>query len=76
MINTGDKIKCSNNHTYTFSKCPGFDIFLLIDETGYELNVYSNEALQNCIKNEHLLCIQNNNKIDYTKIIEYIRNEE
>jgi hypothetical protein len=74
-MNAGDKIKCSNNHTYTLNSISGHNAFLLIDENGNETNVYDHYGLEKCLPNNngHLLCIQNGDKIDYTKIIEYIK---
>jgi hypothetical protein len=75
MMNIGDKIRCSNNHTYTLNEVPGYNGFLLIDETGKEINIYEKDSIRNCMPHlgdiAHLLCVENNNKIEYVKIIEF-----
>ena len=78
-LSIGDKLKCSNGHTYTLIEGDGFYTFSIIDEFGEEVNkghdYYIEDCISSCNEDYCPLCVgeDNNGYLKYTDILEVIK---
>lgn len=74
----GDKVKCSNKHTYTLAEGDSFYTYTLIDEVGEVVNLvhdyYLEDCLSSCDEDYNPLCIgtDNYNHLKYTDVLELV----